>query len=57
MRVSQKNGFHYFFLLFLLVDLWTQLCFIKQGIISHNVSGLVDHFSQWMVVLTVQRGF
>ena len=36
-----------------LVDLWTRLCFIKQGIICHNISGLSDCSSQWMVALTV----
>ena len=55
MRVSQKNDF-FFFILFILVDLWTQLCSIKQGIICHNASGLLGHSSQWMVALTVYEG-
>ena len=41
------------FLLFHLVDLWTQLCFIKHEIICHNVSGSAGHSLQWMVALTV----
>ena len=41
------------FLLFILVDLWTQLCSIKQGIICHNISGLLGRSSQWKGALTV----
>ena len=41
------------FLLFLLLDLWTQLYFTKQEITCHNISGSAGHSSQWMVTLTV----
>ena len=51
MQVSQMNDSYHSLLI--LVDLWTRLCFIKQGIIYHNVSGLSDRSLQWMVALTV----
>ena len=38
---------------FVLVDQWIQLCFLKQEIIFHNVSGLATLSLQWMAVLIV----
>ena len=36
---------------FVLVDQWIQLCFLKQEIIFHNVSGLAIPSLQWTAVL------
>ena len=38
---------------FVLVDQWIQLCFLKQEITFHNVFGLAICSLQWMVVLIV----
>ena len=62
MKVSKRSTFitvifMIYFYYFSLVDQWTQLCFPRQEIICHNIFGLVIHFSQWTVVLTVWREF
>ena len=38
---------------FVLVDQWIQLCFLKQEITFHNVFGLAILSLQWMAVLIV----
>ena len=60
MKVSKRNTFIiiiFIIYIFILVDQWTQLCFLRQEIICHNVFGLVIHSSRWMVALIVWREF
>ena len=53
MKVSKRSTF----IIIFLVDQWTQLCFLRQEIICHNVSGLAIYSLQWMVALIVWREF
>ena len=53
MKISKRS----IFIIFFLVDQWTQLCFLKQEIICHNVFGLAIHSLQWTVALIVWREF
>ena len=41
MKIFKRSTFIY--LLFILVDQWTQLCFLRQEIICHNIFGLAIH--------------
>ena len=54
MKICKRSIFiTIIFIVFLLVDQWTQLCFLRQGIIYHNVFGLPIPSLQWTVVSIV----
>ena len=46
MKILKSSTF-----VFVLVDQWIQLCFLRQVIIFHNIFGLAIHSLQWMIVL------